>query len=248
MRTTRQTYIDSNFEAARSQGCDCLQLKLDGWWSRTVIEKGHAKVYSRTQRELPNFAFETYPDITCTLVGELMHGTNWAQDPKILGKTFVFDVWSIDEVDLSEATYKDRYALLSALVKRLPPNFIKVLNFNILDYPAIWQRFVANGDYEGVVFRYSRGRIETPIYRQKNVVVSIETAAGFEEGEGKFTGMLGAVVCESGARVGGGWDNDERFDIWTNQDKYRGKQFECEGRKKFEATGLLRHPNFVKWL
>jgi len=248
MRTTRQTYIDSNFEAARSQGCDTIQLKFDGWWARWQIEKGVARVFTRTGRELPDFAFQAKQDITATIVGELMHGTNWAQEPRIKGKTFAFDVWSVDEVDLADAPYKDRYGILRALLKRMPPSFIRVENFPIFDYSSIWDRFVDKGDYEGVVFRYSKGRIDTPIYRQKNVVVGQEIATGFEEGEGKFVGMLGAVVCQSGARVGGGWDNDERFDIWTNQAKYLGKSFEVEGRKRFEETGLLRHPNFVRWL
>lgn len=248
MRTTRQTYLDSNFQAAREAGCDTLQLKLDGWWSRTLIEKGKATVFTRTNRELPAYAFTTYPDITCTIVGELMHGTNWAQTKEIAGKTFAFDIWTVDDVDMSNMPYKDRYGVLRAMLKRLPPSFIRVENFRIQDFDAVWRQFVTEGDYEGVVFRHSKGLLDTPIYRQKSVVVDQYTVQAIEEGEGKFLNMLGAVVCTNGGRVGGGWTDEERIEIFNNQDAYRGKVFEVEGRKRFEETGLLRHPNFVRWL
>lgn len=248
MRTTRQVYIDSNFQAAREAGCDTVQLKYDGWWARWEITKGDAHVFTQTGRELPAYAFTTYADTTCTIIGELMHGTNWAQDPRLKGKTFAFDIWGVDGVDLEGQPYKDRYNILRAVLKRLPGTFIRVDNFPIFDYETVWRRFVTDGDFEGVVFRYSKARIDTPIYRQKDVVVGTEVAATFEEGEGKFEGMVGTVVCQSGARVGGGWDNDERIDMWTNQEKYRGRSFEVEGRKRFVETGLLRHPNFVRWL
>jgi len=248
MRTTRQHYIDSNFQAAREAGCDTLQLKYDGWWARFEIENGQATCFTRTGRELSQFAFKAQQGVNATIIGELMFGTSWAQDPKITNKTFAFDLWSAEGVDFTERPYKERYAMMRAILKRLPPSFILVDNFPIFDFPSIWNRFVENGDYEGVVFRFSRGIVDTPLYRQKNVVVGVETACEFEEGQGKFENTLGTVVCQSGARVGGGWDNEERADIWNNKEKYRGRQFEVEGKKRFVETGLLRHPNFVRWL
>jgi ATP-dependent DNA ligase len=252
MRTNRQTYIDSNLQAAREAGCDTIQLKFDGWWSRTVIEAGRGKVYTRTQRELPTFAFETYKDINCVIVGELMHGTNWAQTPAVLGKTFAFDLWAVQDTALDLIPYKDRYAMLRAVLKRLPATFIRVENFPIQDYEKVWKNFVTDGDYEGVVFRHSKGLLDTPVYRQKNVVVDTYTIIGFEEGLGKRAGMVGTAICSTPnnatARVGGGWDDSELLDMWQNQEKYLGRPFEAEGRKRFSDTGLLRHPNFVRWL
>lgn len=248
MRTTRQNYIDSNLQAAREAGCDTLQLKYDGWWARCVIEKGVGSIFTRTNRELPNFAFSTSPDISCVIIGELMHGTNWAQDPKIAGKVFAFDMWSYSMVEMDNMPYRDRYAMLRSVLRRLPPSFIRVENFLIHDHESVWRNFVVEGDYEGVVFRHSKGLLDTPIYRQKNVVLDKYTISGFEEGEGKYAGMLGAVTCTNGGKVGGGFDDKERQDIWDNKEKYLHKIMEVEGRKRFADSGLLRHPNFVRWL
>lgn len=247
MRTTRQIYIDSNLQAAREAGCDTIQLKLDGWWARVVIVNGQGTFFSRTGRELPAHAFQTHNDINACLVGELMFGTQWAQQPQLKNKTFLFDLWSIEGYDLEGVPYKERYAMLRALHKRLPGTFLLVNNFPILDYDKMWARFVLQDDYEGLIFRHSRGLMDAPIYRQKNVIIDRYVAHSFEEGEGKFAGMLGAVVATNGGKVGGGFTDEERVDIWEHQASYVGRTMEVEARKRFES-GLLRHPNFVRWL
>lgn len=72
---------------------------------------------------------------------------------------------------------------------------------------------------------------------------------GFEEGEGKYTGMLGAFLCDfNGVRVkvGGGIEDEERKHIWMYQDNYIGKIIEVEAHE-VTPDGSLRHTRKKRW-
>ena len=73
---------------------------------------------------------------------------------------------------------------------------------------------------------------------------------GFEEGEGKYKGVLGNLICDyKGYQlgVGSGFDDGQRKEIWNNQEKYLNRIAEIQ---YFEETyndkgGLsLRFPVF----
>jgi DNA ligase-1 len=67
----------------------------------------------------------------------------------------------------------------------------------------------------------------------------------FEEGDGKYKGTLGKVIIDvNGVLVGcgSGFNDNERFDIWSNKDKYLGKWIEVQYQEKIEKTGSLRFP------
>lgn len=257
MRTSRQDYADSNIEEARKKGCDTLQLKYDGWWARTEIIGGEAIVYSRTARPLTSFPAD--PSITATIIGEYMFGTNWSQKPQLQGKTFAFDLWASNGVDLEGRPYKERYALLKTILPFLPPTYLRVANFNIEDYEDIWRTFVASGEYEGVVFRRRQDTVGSLLLRQKNTITDEYTCLKILKGEGKHAERCGSVIIgdisgrplftsdRSPATVGGGWDDDEREDMIKNPQNYEGRRFEVEGKARFSDSGLLRHPNFIRW-
>lgn len=259
MRTTRQQYIDATYEEAIKAHCDTIQLKFDGWWFRIEIVEGVGTCYTRTGRPLPDFNFTLPSKVNATLIGEGMYGTNWSQKPNLQGRIFVFDIWTADGVDLEGVAFGERYKLLKATMPFLPSNFIQVANFNIDQYEAVWKMFVESGEFEGVVFRRRNATVGVPVLRQKLTQQDTYTALDFVEGEGKHAGRLGATVIgdvtgrglygSSGlpATVGGGWDDEEREEIWNNKEKYKGRKFEVEGRTRFPDSGLLRHPNFVRW-
>ena len=75
----------------------------------------------------------------------------------------------------------------------------------------------------------------------------------FEEGDRAFEGMLGAVVVKykgNEVRVGSGWTQDMRKEVWNNQEKYLGKLIECqyfEITKNEEGKESLRFPVFKGW-
>ncbi len=80
------------------------------------------------------------------------------------------------------------------------------------------------------------------------------------EGTGKYEGQLGGIICDRAGvevRVGGGFTDQERIDLWSDyrSDKreYGGSEFKLLEKiaevEFHEVTpdGSLRHPRFVRW-
>lgn len=248
-RTDRQKYKDSNLDEALALGYDVIQCKYDGWWARIVCEGGKANVYTRTQRLVLTLPID--PTINCTLIGEYLFGTQWAQNPNLLGQIHLFDCWADRGSDLSLETYRNRFAITAALRAQLPDQVFKIVeNFHIATYPDIWKTFVESGRFEGVVFRKRTSIVDDTILRCKRRVTKDLRAIRFIAGEGKHIDRLGAVVglSEDGVEisVGGGFSDAQRDEIWEDQEVYRGRIFEIEGYAEFQS-GSLRHPQFIRW-
>lgn len=72
---------------------------------------------------------------------------------------------------------------------------------------------------------------------------------GLEEGEGKYAGMLGAIVVSYNGRrvkVGTGFDDAMRAEVWNNKSAYLGAVVEIQYRE-VTPEGSLAHTNFVRW-
>jgi len=245
----RQNYKDTDIQGARSMGCDLVQLKYDGWWTRLEIASGYIRFYSRTARlfkELP--IADT--SLTCTLIGEHMQGTQWAQEPGRIGRTFLFDCWSWGDTRLTDVPYRDRYRVLRLAPTHLPATFGVVECHRLDAAQHLWDTHVNPEKFEGLVFRRSHDDVSATVYRQKKIIRETLICDGFIEGMGKFAGTLGAVRAHTSNSViidvGGGFTDTQRREIWDNQDLYLGKPFEVEARARFES-GSLRHPNFIHW-
>lgn len=245
----RQTYKDTDIQGARSVGCDLVQLKYDGWWSRIEISEGWVRFYSRTSRLFKEMQL-TDRSLRCTLIGEHMQGTQWAQEPGRIGRTFLFDCWSWGDTKLADVSYRDRYRVLRLTPTYLPESFTVVQCFPMTRAEEIWTNYVATSQYEGLVYRRAADDLAATVYRQKQIITEDLVCDGFIEGMGKFAGTLGAIRAHTSdgviIDVGGGFTDAQRREIWDNQDLYLNKPFEVEARARFES-GSLRHPNFVRW-
>ena len=74
----------------------------------------------------------------------------------------------------------------------------------------------------------------------------------FEEGDGKYAGMLGAFICKyknSTVKVGSGLTDAERIAIWQNKESYRGKLITINYFEESFSDGIpsLRFPTFVRF-
>ena len=257
MQLDRQPYKDCDIAAARSFGCDIVQLKYDGWWSRIEIASGYIRFYSRTNR-----LFREVPivdqDFRCTLIGEHMQGTQWSQLPEHLGRTYIFDCWQWADQSLLDVPYRDRYRIVRAALRYLPSTFTIVPCYPIAHGDSMWSNEVTTSGFEGLVFRRGSDDVSMTLYRHKLAVTATYCILGFVEGVGKFSTTLGSVLIgdDNGrplfgennepATIGGGFSDDQRREIWDNQPLYLGRKFHAEGRKRF-TSGLLRHPNFISW-
>jgi len=242
------SYKDSNYDEALAAGCDVVQLKYDGWWSHIILNGPSIKYFSKTHREFRS-------DLTtntrqCEIIAETLTGTQWAQTASRKDTAIAFDLASINSIALDSTTYRDRHALLRTLQPELPHNFSLVQNYPIAAFHELWETYVINMDYEGVVFRSTKWDLNHKLYRQKLIVTEDLTLISIYEGEGKHSGRLGGINGRTPegimVKVGGGFSDALREDIWNEPGKYLGRTFEIEARRKF-ASGSFRHPNFVKW-
>lgn len=90
------------------------------------------------------------------------------------------------------------------------------------------------------------------ILKVKKKYTSDLKVIGFIEGNGKYKGKLGALILDyKGYELGcSGMSDDQRTEIWLNQDKYLGAiaEVEHEQQSTNEKGGLsLEYPAFIQW-
>ena len=113
-----------------------------------------------------------------------------------------------------------------------------------------------NAGFEGLVLKtpdhiYQPGKRSSDWLKLKPTLSKDLPIIGFFEGEGRLTGTLGGVdikhVSEFGdlviVKVGSGFTDALRDEIWNNQSRYLGKTIEVKYQEETE-DGSLRHPRF----
>lgn len=248
----RQNYIDvDNPEHARKLGYEYFQIKYDGIWGRMVVENKVAKIYSRTGNLKATKECEI-PD--CVLIGEFMFGTNWAIRTGREGKFYVFDVESIGFANYTKSSYEFRFTELVKFTA-VCPEWIKLCGLSrIEDAQNVWDKIESGEeDYEGLVFRKFSDTAFSTLARCKREITDDVVVIDKYEGQGRLTGTLGGLVVgkhKNGDltavyKVGGGFDDELRHEIWTHWQDWQFSVIECKGKARFES-GALRHPVFSR--
>ena len=249
----RQEYIDVDDPAhAAKLGYDCFQIKYDGIWGRMVIKNKIAKIYSRSGNLKATKECDA-PD--CVLIGEFMFGTNWALRTNREGIFYLFDVESNGWINYCANSYEFKYQEMVRLSLHLP-SWIKLVGTSrIADAKVVWDRITSGeADYEGLVFRKFLSDTSTSVLaRCKREITDDVVVIDKYEGQGRLAGTLGGIVVgkfKAGIltqlyKVGGGFDDSLRHEIWTNWDNWYLTVIECKGKARFDS-GALRHPNFSR--
>ena len=110
---------------------------------------------------------------------------------------------------------------------------------------------------EGVMLNVATGKYEIKRSKQLLKVKFVKEmtlpVVGFIEGQGKYEDMLGAIIVEyrgSKVGVGSGFTEAQRFEIWNNQEYYKGKLAEIDtfGESQNQAGMIsLNCPIFKGW-
>ena len=189
--------------------------------------------------------------------GIVRKSKNYDLDAKFRVELKVFAVGSIDAPLMPAGLMYDliRFAIPdTGKVNYLPQTYIK-------NTPTVVQSFAElvknNGDSdEGIMLRnstsvYASGRSDN-LLKVKNFVKSNFVIVGFTKGTGKYAKSLGNVLIRGmvdgkiiNAKVGTGFNDSERSNIWTNQSNYLGKDIEVI-YLGVTANESLRHPIFSK--
>lgn len=185
-----------------------------------------------------------------------------SEDGDKYGLEFViFDAITYDEfVDgVSKTTYRARREWLDlafdtylSLYTRTVPVFYQGTDQSEIDK----QLAIADElGYEGLMLNkdapYECKRV-TSLIKIKSFKFSDLRIIGYEEGDGKYKGMLGAVIVDykgNSVNVGSGFDEAERVELWKNPDELIGKiaQVQYKEVSKNKDTGLesLQFPVFI---
>lgn len=238
---------------AAKKGADIVEVKYDGWWGRLHVENQIGRVYSR-QGQLKHEAKIDIPD--CVLIGEFLKGTQRvvqggegaANDLK------VFDCLEWDGGLVAHLPLLRRKRTVNALARYTDSWVSPVDSFDIAEADVLWQKHVIEGNAEGLCYkRMSDSYVGSTIWRKKKEVTMDYVVMGVVEGAGKHKGRLGAVVAGlyvngsliEKVRVGGGFNDVERQEIFDNPAKYTGRVLEVRGWQLFDS-GAVRHPNAVR--
>jgi ATP-dependent DNA ligase len=122
-------------------------------------------------------------------------------------------------------------------------------------YTDIRQARDAASDYEGLIWKdinapYKFGKRSSSWVKEKHQAETVDlVATEFVEGEGRLDGTLGKIGLETAdghsvGATGSGFSDEQRDEVWENQDEYLGATLEVEAEAFDEA---LRFPIFQRW-
>ena len=137
--------------------------------------------------------------------------------------------------------------------------FIEPVEYqSILNTPASIEQFAKENTYsiEGIVLRhptlsYTEGRSHN-LLKVKKLYTSVFTITSLNKGTGKYANTLGSINITHlidgktiNARIGTGFTEAERTNIWNNQAGYLGKDVEIM-YMGITSAGSLRQPVFLR--
>lgn len=234
--------------------------KLDGMRTIMIVENGNVTFFSRQGQPITGLVeiirdAVSLPDNVYD--GELLiANADDYKDREVLQETLkiarkdrekrglvlhLFDMIPIEEFKAGEskATYRKRKEELSFIVEKLGSPYIKVVpNLYVgkdLDViPKLLEEMNRKGK-EGLMLNVSDGKYQC---KRTDVLLKIKSMntmdckiIGFEEGTGKYEGMLGALLLDYKGyelRCGSGFTDEDRKEIWNNKEKYLGKIAEIQ--------------------
>lgn len=163
---------------------------------------------------------------------------------------FKKEVKTKDGLDLLDKIYKKKEDLDLTKLEIVPQYEID-LTPEIADE---WNKKFVDHGFEGAMFRHGTVgydyRRSPMLLKYKKFLEEDFECIGFEEGNGKNVGSLGAIVVKvddkNTVQVGSGFSDEMRDKIWANKDFYLGKKAEVKFQE-LSKYGIPRFPIFLKW-
>jgi DNA ligase-1 len=270
---------DGAKEEKKLVGQVLIENKYDGVRCIAIVQNNTAILYSRNGKVFPNFphieAALSKPEFNNMVFdGEIMSENFQALMKQVYRKTDVdtsdaymalFDVLDLVEFNAGkgECTTVERKQILAELpfdecIRKV--DFTQV-NLDTEEGQQIFKNMnkiaIAEG-YEGLMVKpvgsiYECKRSASWLKIKPIIEVTL-TIIDIEEGQGKFEGTAGALVCEGiddgviiGVNVGSGLTDEMRESIWNNRDDVIGQLVEIRADAITQAENgeySLRFPRF----
>lgn len=249
-----------------------IEPKLDGIRLLAFVDGGTCKMFARSGKPITNFDStigvelaklpdgvydgEIMDEDFAALMRQVRRQTNTDVSSSYLA---IFDYITLNDWAAQKGTVsmRDRRAFLESVfaANQLSGVFLVEQKEIPCTMPAIaaeqaaWE---AQG-YEGAmvkspdaVYKFGRSKYMLKVKSFSDIDLKV---IGFKEGTGKHVGKLGSILVDCNGvevNVGSGFDDEQRTEIWANQDKYLGMTAECRYQEMTE-DGSLRFPTFVYW-
>lgn len=254
-----------------------IEPKLDGIRCLAIVEDNGCTLYARSGKPITNFDDTIGRELSSLPVGvydgeimdedftALMRQARRKENVDVSGSYLVlFDAIELGEWDArtGREPFKHRRQRLVGALEGRDFQFLRLVEQrDIYKSPDIidgqHREFVAQG-YEGAMVKnpdapYCFGRSDAVI-KVKSFFDADLTVVGFKEGTGKHVGKLGSILVDfegNEVNVGSGFDDEQREEVWRNQDKYLGMTAEVRYQEvTLDSKGnpnSLRFPTFVCW-
>jgi DNA ligase-1 len=272
-----------------------FEPKLDGVRCIAILRNGHAVLHSRNGKPFSQNYDNTIIKDLERLAEEGRIDKDIVFDGELMGSDFTSTVSQIhrkSKVDVSDQFYnvfdwmpygdwvfqkstincQKTREMLEDMHLDSQTEYIKIVHRDVMppsEYQKMHDVYVEQG-YEGVMiktldtfYKFKRGHNVMKFKAFLDVDLEV---VGFEEGEGRNAGVLGAIIVKNnkwdkypdGVRVnvGSGFSDADRKDIWENRTKFRGMIAEVRyqtstdpghGPNGETPDGSLRFPTFRGW-
>ena len=272
--------LATNGENNKHMKGECLiEYKYDGVRAITIVNNGKATIYSRNGKVYSNFPHIeealSQPEYEGMVFdGEIMsenftslmkqvHRKEGAQTQDAF--LALFDMITLEEFNkgLSNDGCYDRKLIMEEQLSDLP-ECIKLVDYEVVDleqeadvFKQINKDAIENG-YEGIMVKPVDGLYEckrsNAWFKIKPYIEVTLTVESIEEGQGKFEGTTGALVCaghdegvDIKVNVGDGLTDTIRDSIWKDQNAVLGQLVEIRAdsiSQNQDGTYSLRFPRF----
>ena len=253
----RIDFEPGQFPAFEGEGFDVVELKYDGNYSKLATSVDCYEIIRRG-----GDSSEVGPIGTMLarsgLYGEYLFATQWAKDHEYK-HLYLFDADRVGNKDVSDQNLAGRRSAITDFIggcsdMEFSRRLHLVEQWPIIEAPELWQEYIVDGDFEGLIFKNSLDSFGGPIGRMKRTPtmdyvlmdVEVSTSDSFSGiGKSLIGGLYIDGVLTEVVKVGG-LDIEQRVEFLRHKDKYIGKVFEAKGKAVFKS-GALRHPALVRF-
>lgn len=252
-----------DFKAAKDFGFDTVELKYDGFNCALVNLNNNWQIWSRHGLLKQAGVLKQHYRRT-VIYGEFLFGTEWAKErPEIYCKFKAFGAECVEGEDCTGLTLGSTRRLIEDFLVNDPKFYQEdiasrvhlVEQWPIDQAPDIWEEYVVQQKYEGLIFKKNDERWDYGFGRMKNDVTMDYVCMGFYASDSDTYAGIGVASVLGGLYVdgvlvrkcrAGGLDDTQRMEFFKNHHLYKGKVFEASG-KRLSKKGSLRHPHFVRF-
>lgn len=162
----------------------------------------------------------------------------------------IFNVDKYKGVDFSKKQYDEKVKVLEEIHKKLPQ-----LKLPIMAYSPGEKKRLIEAIKSGMHPSTTEGFVIWDLKTDKPIKAKLKEdtelyVQGYEQGQGKYVGTLGKILAtpdKAGlgpvTRVGGGFTDEMRNEIWANKNKYLKLPMKVEYQNRL-SSGKLRMPIF----